>query len=234
MGRSSKSGLLKDKKFKKDILYIEKYRSSWSIKKYLDELEKVSKKAPNEIVIQAWYAAIYGDYGQTLTFKKEVEYKKRAVKILLPLSRKLSRAHTELKALVLNELYYHSFNFLKQYQLGIRLENSTKGSGLFSIGVGAAEYSYVLFKKNQFSRATFYGERSKNAWEKLGKRYTTENPFYVLSLAMSGNIKKANEEFLKIRNHGREYNEFKRFYDEYEKRILDIKSYIHNDDLRLR
>lgn len=233
MGRVSKSELLKDKKFKKDILYIEKHRATWPIKTYLRELGKLQKRAPNETVVQAWYAAIYGDYGQTFSFKKEVEYKKRAVKILLPLSRKLSGAHNELKALVLNELYYHSFNFFKQYQLGIKLEKSVKGSGLFSIGVGGAEYSYVLIKKKQFARSTFYGEKSKNAWEKLGKRYTSENPFYVLSLAMSGNIEKAKKEFLKIRNHSRDYNEFKRFFDEYEKKILDVNSIIHSNDLRL-
>ena len=147
MGRVSKSELLKDKKLVEDIRYIENHRSSWSIKKYLNELEKLAKKARDEIVVQAWYAAIYGDYGQTFSFKKEVEYKKRAVKILLPLSRKLAGAHIELKAIVLNELYYHSLNFFKQYQLGIKLEKSLKGSGLFSIGVGGAEYSYILFKK---------------------------------------------------------------------------------------
>lgn len=223
MGRVSRSELLKDKSYSDEILYIEKNCAHWPIKKYLNKLEKLAKKAPNETVVQAWYAALYGDYGQTLSFKKEIEYKKKAVKILLPLSRKLKGAHHELKALVLNELYYHSFNFLKQYRLGIKLEKAVKGSGLFSIGVGAAEYSYVLFKRNQFERSKYYGKVSKESWEKLGKKYTLENPFYVLSLAMSGNIKKAKNEFLLIRNHCHEYKEFKRFFDEYEKRILEVE-----------
>lgn len=226
MGRVSKAELLKDKKFEDNIRYIEKNQSSWRIEKYLYELEKLSKNAPDETVVQAWYAAIYGDYGQTFSFKKEVEYKKRAVNILLPLSRKLSGVHNELKALVLNELYYHSFKFLKQYQLGIKLEKSVKGSGLFSIGVGGAEYSYVLFKKNQFARSGFYGQISRKAWEKLGKRYTSENPFYVLSLAMTGDIEKAKKEFLLIRSHCREYKKFKRFFDEYEKRIIEVSQNI--------
>jgi hypothetical protein len=223
MKKSTRAIYLKDQKFSKAFCYIEDNRNKWPIKKYYLELLKLSKIAPDELAIQTWYASILGDYGQTLSLAKELAYKQKAVKILTVVSRRIVHESDYMKMWVFNELFYHSQKFKNQYDLGQKHESLKKGSGLFSMGVGGAEYAYQLFQKGQKKRSIQYAVSSLDAWNILSDGHRKFNPFYILALALTGEYEKAKNEMNLLVKEDPDYSDFKRFLNVYKKRILAIE-----------
>jgi len=188
--------LVLDPSLHPEIQRLQKMSTKIPLEKYLEHVRLLARKYPQELYLQTKYAAILGDWGQTLNSSRERKIKAKAAVLLSKLLKKLRNAPYPLKCYVRNEYYYHSGQPFKQYQLGV--ERLKKGSnGHFSAGVGASLYAYDLFLRGQIKKAYEYGHLSFHHWSTFEHPEKVGGPFFALSLALSRSPTEARAAFKK-------------------------------------
>lgn len=192
--RLTLSDLLENGALAGEVRKLQKSGSKVSIDKYLQMVQKIARKYPQEAFLQVKYAAILGDWGQIFPSAKEKQIKRKAVAILAKYKRNVKKYSPALSYLILNEYFYHSGRYRDQYMLG--LDRLKKGfDGHFSAGVGGAFYAYELFMKGQKKRAHRYASSARVHWLTFEKPENTGGIFFALALALSGYPKEAQSAF---------------------------------------
>jgi hypothetical protein len=128
------------------------------------------------------YAAVLGDYAEFTSQEKKL--KKESCQIYRPLLKRLSGLSEDYKHNIRNEYYYHSYQFKKQFLLGWKNKKVKDDKRLYSMGVGAANYSYQLKLKGHTKRSHQWAEKAIGIWRKfflIDKKYY--NPYVHLALA---------------------------------------------------
>jgi hypothetical protein len=111
------------------------------------------------------YAALHGDYADRFPKARKEKHLREAVKLLRSLSRRLKNKSPQIRHRTLNELYFHSKNFLKQYRLGLWAAKMRLPRCHFSQGVGAVFYAETLFHSGQIRSGRRYAKIAQAAWE---------------------------------------------------------------------
>lgn len=181
-------------------------------------IKKLYKKYPENLWVIKTYAAQHGDYAQFLSNEIENKRKKESAAILRKALSRLNGVNSWLKTALRNEYYYHTRQYKKQYDLGVKSTDG-KPTPHFSKAVGASEYSWELWSKGQVTRAKRYAEISVQNWEGLGKSYTKSNTFYYQALAISGQKVKALKLVTRDLQDPGISNQVKKWYKKYFKRI---------------
>lgn len=208
----------------KNIQDVLKKSPNWDMKRYNHELTKILKSLPNDPFIITWQAAIYGDYGQCLGEKKERQFRTSASRRIRPLLKQLRSKPAFLQTLVRNEFFYHSYSYLKQYQLGIKTLQSGH-NGHFSAGVGSAMHALHLAKEGKRTKAIEYGKKSLRHWLTYSNPTEYGQIFYCLALAFNGQPEKAIEEFQKVLRKDKFHKTSHRKY--YQSRTKDLEFVIN-------
>lgn len=186
-----------------------------------ERLVQLSNEYPDERFIGTTQAAVCGDYGQSLSAEEEKAYKADAVKKLeIYTKQEFEHPYGIERLIVFNEYYYHSGQFLKQYELGNEfLQNSDLGHA--NKGIGASEHALELYNKKKFKESKVYAKKSLEGFEHPGylknqkKRDDLQgDPFYIVALALSGNCTKAQNNFdAHIKTDIVMYKQFHRWYE---------------------
>jgi len=89
-----------------------------------------------------------------------------SVTLLKQLMPQRKRFNKDYESRLLNEYYWFSGQYRKQYELGLREIRTGYLPGYYSMGVGACWYAKTLIEKQQFAKALFWAKKSVTAWEK--------------------------------------------------------------------
>ncbi len=164
------------------FMALNKKSSKFDIRRFQKEMQKLHLKFPEEKVIEIHALALYGDYSQILSSSEEKKIKK-SVSVKLEKFLEWSRRQPiEVRRLVYNEYFYHSGNYLKQYQLGLKYLRLGY-NGHFSAGVGSSCYALELFKQGNLSLAKIYAKKSLKHWSYYKKdALQIGGMFYVMAL----------------------------------------------------
>lgn len=207
------------------FLELRNQKVTLTTKQLLDRVTELSKQYPNEVVLKGSQAALTGDYGQTLSAKEEGEYKAKAVAMLKPLlERKFTNPIGYDRILVFNEYYYHSGQYLKQYQLGLEV-NKKGGLGYYSTGVGSSMHAFDLYKAGKKEESKKFAKESVAAWLEHSdgdEAKINDDSFYLLALALSGQKQKAVELYSSVLMKAPYYKEAKRWCETLNPNLVDM------------
>ena len=111
--------LIKNEDARKKYIMVQQAAGSLSYKKLYYNIKLLHELYPDEDVIAITHAGIYGDYGQTFSVEKEKEFKKTALEMLKPyINKTYSSMISQDRVMAFNQYYYHSAQYLKQYEYG--------------------------------------------------------------------------------------------------------------------
>lgn len=126
-------------------------------------------------------------------YKKAFEI---AAKKLRKLLYSTKGATDRLKNRNINEYYWFSEQHKKQYQFGTKMLALGNMNGLYSQGVGSANYAYKLFLDGKKSSGLRWAQKSQLIWEdffqKCTKDYHDPWYWYALALGLQGKDKEMN------------------------------------------
>ena len=179
-----------DKNLTGDYLNATSALDREDIHQFYKIIKKLLNKYPGSGFLKCIFAALHGDVGQFLNGKESVRMNVEAVEILEKLMKE--NFNPRLAYYVKNEYFYHTGRFKDQFLLG-KIEAKamkTGKKGSFSSGVGASEYGFELFLKEDIKGAQKFGKLGVWHWENSGRNLHL-NCFYLQALALSGRPQKA-------------------------------------------
>lgn len=168
------------------------------------------RKWPEDFKIQSAYASVLGDRAEDLPPERRQRLKRKAAGLLKGLLPRLREVSALESLRTRNEYYYHSEQFLKQYQLG----RAYGVRGLYSQGVGAAWHAKRLAEEGRKMSARRWAERSIEAWERYFKvrpDYYNAYVHYALVLGILSRLpemEKALEKSTALSGRPASYREF--------------------------
>lgn len=182
---------------KKVRVYINlaEYKSAY---KYL---LKESKKYPHSYYIASMLATLNAEDAYVLP---EAQRKKAfgiAAKKLRVLLYSVKGASERLKSRNINEYYWFSDQPKKQYLFGVKCVALGEKSGLYSQGVGAANYAFLLLTEGKRAIGLRWAQKSQMAWEEYFKKVAKDyhDPWYWYALALG--LQGKDKEFEKALKH---------------------------------
>lgn len=218
-----RSKVIFDQSVVKEARALRKRGSSMHAKKYLEAVTKLCDRYPYEPYLHAWRAAVYGDYAQTFPVARERKMKREAVKALRGISHSPLMKIPEFRGLVINEICYHSQDFLGQFRLGQKEVRERQKGGWFSQGVGAAEHAYRLFAKKQIQASRTWAKKSLKAWSHYDDPVTIGSSFFALALALAGDHSAAEAALDRIESDDKHRKAHARWHKKYRDRLAQIK-----------
>lgn len=186
------------------------------INEFYEAMINLSKKYPEEHVFKVYQFALQGDYGQTLSAKEEKEYKERAINGIQPYTNMKFKSPLAFDALLtFNEYYYHSGQYLKQYQHG-KMIKRMGGPGNFSIAVGGAMHALSLTNQKKCKEAKLFAKESFSAWESIKtESELAHTPFYIAALALTQSCEQAQKIFDEDLSNSDRYKEAVRWMQQF-------------------
>ena len=178
---------------------------------------------PDEDIISISRAGIYGDMGQTLSAIEEKEHKAQAVIWLEEFVKKdYKQPYSHDRILALSQYYYHSGQYLKQYELGFEVVSKGKFGGEVLMAVGGSMHAIELDKQGVYPEAQKYAFEAKKNWEKIYDitnpriaKAAYQNSFYISSMAILGTCDKAQLHFNQNIALSPKYNEMARWLQQF-------------------
>lgn len=177
------------------------YVKKANYKKALILAQKLKKDFKGNVLAEAYYATVLGDYAEFANTKATRRFKKEAAKILLKSTKKLRGINLFWSSRIRNEYYYHSGQFKKQYLLGKELVQKSHDKGrYYTQGVGAANYAYELATKGKKKLSEKWARIAIAAWGKYTRHipdYYNSYVHYALALGILSKFKESNQKLLK-------------------------------------
>jgi len=159
-------------------------------KKAEQYLLRQRKKYPNHLFIQSTLAAIKYEvafYKDDKIMQKEFA---KAAKRLKNLLKSNSNIREEDGYRNLNEYYWFSQQYKKQYLLGVSKIKLKSKRGYYSQGVGATHYAAQLKSEGKDRDSYLWAKRAEKAWlhyfKHITKTYYDPWAWYALSLGLQG------------------------------------------------
>lgn len=205
-------------------MMIQQATGGLSYKQLYYNINLLSEMYPNEEVISISRAGIYGDFGQTKSLEKEKEYKVKALEMLKPfVDRKYDNPVAHDRIMALNQYYYHSGQFKKQYQLGHQVQRLGGRGGEVLIAIGGSMYAIELDQAGLWVEAGKIARESLQVWENIYDNLQSramneaafQNNYYISSMALSGQCEKAETIFKNNLTKSRRYSEMERWYQKF-------------------
>ena len=156
-------------------------------------LIKISKKYPASYYIASMLATLNAEDAFCFADnEKNKKFSDAAKKLKVLLSH--SKGATErLRKRNINEYYWFAELHKKQYQLGLKEVKAGNIGGLYSQGVGSANYAHKLFLEGKPVRGMRWAQKSQIIWEEFFEKCTKDyhDPWfwYGLSLGLQGLVK---------------------------------------------
>jgi len=155
---------------------------------------------PEDLTCRYQYAKLLGDWADELTPARKARYKKEAIAILRPLTRRLSgRDPEESFGLCLN-YYYQSQDFTGMVAFGRRQAGRGVRKGHYAEALGACLHAQKLEEAGKPARAGRWARISVAAWKRYDLR---REPYYfahyslALALALAGQRSEARRTLAK-------------------------------------
>lgn len=163
---------------------------------YNDALEYLNKKKkvyPRSYFIESYLSTLKSEVAFSMDEKNMKSiFKKTALRLkqLLKYSRSADRS---IRCRNLNEYYWFSMQYLKQYNFGQRIIKRGGSAGHYSSAVGATNYSYQLILANKVEMSKHWAQIAVQEWEIYFQRVSKDyyDPWYWYSLALAILNKKA-------------------------------------------
>jgi hypothetical protein len=156
-------------------------------------LTTILKKYPSSYYIASMLATLNAEDAWVLPEKEKNKAFNEAAKKLRRLLYSVKGASPRLRSRNINEYYWFSQQHKKQYDLGVKRVALGEISGLYSQGVGAANYAYKLSLEGKKAIALRWAKKSQLAWEEyfenVGSDYHDPWYWYALSLGLQGKEK---------------------------------------------
>jgi hypothetical protein len=153
-------------------------------KKGSELAKKVLKEYPDDFFFTYQYAKLLGDWADDLPIKRRKKLKTDAVKILKPLTRKLSRQSVAVRFGVCLNYYYQTYAFKSMYNYGKRFEVADRKKGLYAQALGAGLLAEKKYFTKDLAQAKRWALKSVQLWKKYGlKGESYYFPFYSLALS---------------------------------------------------
>lgn len=159
-------------------------------------LMNISKKYPNSYYISSMLATLNAEDAFFLPENKKKKIFKLAAKKLRSLLYSTRGTTERLKYRNINEYYWFAELHKKQFHFGEKLVALGNNNGLYSQGVGAANYSHKLFSEGKNTIGLRWAKKSQLAleeyFEKVSKDYHDPWYWYALALGLQGKDKEMN------------------------------------------
>jgi hypothetical protein len=176
--------LIELRKNVRTYIFLAQYKKAY---KYL---LKKSLLYPSSYYIASMLATLNTEEAFLLPEKEKKKAFKLAAKKMKKLLYSTKGCEYNLKARNINEYYWFSQQHKKQYDFGVKCVKNGDLPGLYSQGVGAANYAYKLMLKGKINLSLKWAEKSQLAWEeyfkKVEKNYHDPWYWYALALGLQG------------------------------------------------
>lgn len=220
--------MIKNEDAREKYIMVQQAAAFLSHKKLYYNIDLLHKMYPNEKVITITRAGMYGDLGRTLSAKEEKEHKSQAVAWLKPfVEAKHSDPYSQDRVLAVSQYFYHSGQYLKQYEFGQKIVESGHYGGEVLMAVGGSMYALELDRQGNFEESKKYAYSANKNWEKV---YDLDNPrmqkaayqnsFYVSSLAILGECNQTQQVFDQHIKSSKRYPGLKRWLTQFEPNTL--------------
>ena len=162
-------------------------------------LTKMQKKYPQSYFIASLLATLNAEDAWVLPEKqkdKAFDIAAKKLKVLLKYSR---GATVGLRKRNYNEYYWFAQFHKKQYDFGKKRVLNGEIHGLYSQGVGAANYAYKLMREGKKTLGLKWAQKSVEAWDEYFKKVSKDyhDPYYWYALALG----LQDKDFSKALNH---------------------------------
>ncbi len=149
---------------------------------------------PRELTCRYQYAKLLGDWADELPEKRKARYKKEAIQILRPLTRRLAGRDCEESFGICLNYYYQAQAFPQMVRFGRRQARRGVRKGHYAQALGACLEAQRLHGRAQLTSSRRWAQRSIQAWSRYdlsGERYYFPHYSLSLALALAGQPKEA-------------------------------------------
>jgi hypothetical protein len=228
-GEESPWDLIKNHEARERYMMVQAVAGHLPYEHLYHNIQLLHEMYPDEDVISITHAGVYGDYGQTKTAQQEQRHKSKAVEWLQPFVKKVYKSPiAQDRILAFNQYYYHSGQYLKQYEYGKKIIELGGRGGEVLVGVGGAMQAQKLDQQKNLLKARVMALEARQAWEQLYdlsipqmQDAAYKNNFYLTSLALTGECGQAQEVFDSLIKNSRRYSEMPRWYEQFNPQKLN-------------
>ena len=206
------------------FIMIQQASGSLSQKQLYYNIQILSEMYPNEDLITITKAGIYGDFGQSMSAEKEKAYKEKAVEILKPFTQKEYDSPIDpIRVIALNQYYYHSGQYKKQYDFGHQVNRLGGKGGDVLIAIGGSMLALELDRQGKLIESNRLAREISQTWKyiygglehPMMKEAAYQNNYFISSLALAGQCGQAKTLFKSHLQKSRRFNEMQRWYGQF-------------------